>query len=54
MYTYVTAAGCGPVIPVSNSMWAGVGDWPVNVSGRYGDSVWDGFRILFIIRAGMH
>ena len=50
----VTAAGCGAVIPVSTFVWAGVGHRPVYVSGRYSDSVWDGFRILFILGVGMH
>ena len=46
--------GCGPVIPVSTFVQAGISDWPVYASGHYGDSVWDGFRILFILGAGTH
>ena len=52
--THVTAAGCGPVIPVSTFVWAGVSHWPVYVSGRYSDSVRVGFRILFILGAGTY
>ena len=51
---YVTAAGCRPVIPVSTSVWAGVSDRPVYMSGHYGDSVRDGSRILLILWAGTH
>ena len=43
---YVTAAGCGPVIPVIIFMLAGDVHRPVYMSGRYGDSVQDGYRIL--------
>ena len=46
--------GCGPVIPVSTFVWVGVSDRPVYVSGRYGDSVRDGYRILLILWAGTH
>ena len=44
--------GCGlqaRLIPVSTFMWAGVSDRPVYVLGHYGDSVWDGYRILLIL-----
>ena len=44
---YVTAAGCGPVIPVSTFMLAGVSVRPVYVSGRYGNLVWDGDEYYF-------
>ena len=47
------AAGCGPVIPVITFVLAGDIHWPVNASGCYGDSVWDGYRILFIL-GGRH
>ena len=49
---YVMAAGGGPVIPVSTFMWAGVSNWPVYMFGHYGDSVWDGYRILLLIEGG--
>ena len=48
------AAGCGLVIPISTFVWAGVGHCPVYVLGRYSNSVQDGFRILFLLGAGMH
>ena len=51
---YVMAAGCELVIPVSTSVWEGVGDRSGYVLRCYGNLVWDGFRILFVIRAGMH
>ena len=44
----------GPVIPISTFVWAGVGYQPVYVSGCYSDSVWNGFRIQFILGAGTH
>ena len=50
----VTAAGCGLVIPISTFVWTGVGHRPGYVSGCYSDSVRDGFRIQFILGAGMH
>ena len=51
---YVTAAGCGPVIPVSTFVWARISDWPVYASGRYSDLVWDGYRILLLLWVGTH
>ena len=33
---------------------AGISDRPVYMSGHYGDSVWDGYRILLLLLAGMH
>ena len=45
---------CGPIIPVSTFVWAGVSDRPVYASGHYGDLVWDGYRILFLLWAGSH
>ena len=52
--TCVMAAGCGPVIPISTFVWASVSHRPVYMLGHYGDSVRDGFRILFILGVGMH
>ena len=52
--TYVRAVGCGPVIPVTTFVLTGDIHWSVYSSGRYSDSVWDGYRILFILGAGMH
>ena len=49
---YVTAVGCGLVIPVSTFVWAGVSDWPGYTSGRYGDSIRDGYRILLLLLGG--
>ena len=49
---------CVTVKPVFTFVWAGVGDWPVYMLGRYSNLVQDGFRILFIfifiLWAGMH
>ena len=47
-------ADCGPVIPIVSFVLAGDIHWPVYVSGRYSDSVQDGYRILFLLGAGMH
>ena len=52
--TCVTAAGCGPVIPIFTFVQAGVSDWPVYASGHYSNSVQDGYRILFLLWAGTH
>ena len=49
---YVTAAGCRPVIPVITFVLAGDIHRPVYALGRYGNSVWDGYRILFILGGG--
>ena len=47
--------GCGPVIPVITFVLTGDVHWPVYASGHYGDSVWDGYRILFILGGvGIH
>ena len=47
------AAGCRPVIPVITFVLAGDIYRPVYALGRYGDSVRDGYRILFIL-GGRH
>ena len=49
MLTYVTAAGCGPVIPVLTFVLTGDVHWSGYVSGHYGNSVRDGYRILFYL-----
>ena len=41
------AAGCGPVIPILTFMLTSDDHRSGYTSGRYGDSVWDGYRILF-------
>ena len=41
------AAGYGPVIPVFTFVLTGDDHWSGYASGRYGDSVRDGYRILF-------
>ena len=53
-YPCVMAAGGRPVKPVVTFVLAGDVHWPVYMSGRYSDSVQDGFRIQFILGAGMH
>ena len=50
--TYDTAGGGGPVIPISTFVWASVGNRPEYASGRYSNSVWDGYRILLLVRGG--
>ena len=50
----VTAVACGLVIPVSAFVRAGISDRPVYVSGRYGDLVQNGYRILLLLWAGTH
>ena len=50
----VTAAGCGPVIPVITFVLTGDVHWSVYASGRYGNLVGDGYRILFILGVGTH
>ena len=50
----VTAVGCGPVIPISTFVQAGVGIRPVYVSGHYGDSVQDGGEYYFYFWVGTH
>ena len=55
LFTYVTAVGCGPVIPVLTFMLTGDIHQSGYVSGRYGNLVWDGYRILFYLgRACTH
>ena len=46
------AVGCGLVIPVITFMLTSDVHRSVYASGRYGDSVWDGYRILFILGGG--
>ena len=43
----VTAAGSGPVVPVLTFVLTSDDHWSGYASGRYGDSVRDGYRILF-------
>ena len=45
----VTAVGCGPVIPVITFVLTGDIHRSVYASGHYGDSVRDGYRILFML-----
>ena len=53
--TCVTAAGCGPVISIFIFMLTGDIHWSGYASGHYGDSVRDGYRILFYLgRARTH
>ena len=54
VFIYVMAAGCGPLIPVSTFVLAGVRIRPVYVSGCYSDSVWDGDEYYFYFRVDMH
>ena len=46
---YVTAVGCGPVIPVLTFVLTGDVHWSVYMLGHYGNSVRDGYRILFYL-----
>ena len=46
-HLYVTAAGCGLVIPVLTFVLTGDIHQSGYASGRYGNSVQDGYRILF-------
>ena len=50
----VTAVGCGPVGPILTFMLTGDTHRSVYVSGCYGDSVRDGYRILLILGMGTH
>ena len=45
----VMAVGCGPVIPVLTFVLSGDIHWSGYTSGHYGDSVRDGYRILFYL-----
>ena len=47
--TYVTAAGCRPEIPILTFMLTGDSHWSGYASGRYGNSVRDGYRIPFYL-----
>ena len=53
LYIYVTAAGCGPVIPVITFVLTGDVHRPVYALGHYSDLVRDGYRILFTL-GGRH
>ena len=53
-YPCVMAAGGRPVKPVVTFVLAGDVHWLVYASGHYGDSVRDGYIILFIIGVVMH
>ena len=48
-YISVTAAGCRPVIPVLTFVLTGDVHRSGYASGHYGDSVRDGYRILFYL-----
>ena len=55
VYTCVTAAGCGLVIPILTFMLTDDIHRSGYASGHYGDSVWDCYRILFYLgRACTH
>ena len=49
-----TAVGCGPVIPVITFVLTSDVHWSVYALGCYSDSVWDGYRILFVLGTGTH
>ena len=52
LWTKYICHGCGPVIPLITFVLTSDVHWPVYTLGHYGNSVWDGYRILFILGGG--